>query len=57
MQQVTNWSGTVYIFPLLGAFLADSYWGRYNTIIIFSIIYILVSTIASPIVLDKKSQT
>ncbi|KAK9918205.1 hypothetical protein WJX75_002247 [Coccomyxa subellipsoidea] len=38
---VTNWSGTVYIFPLLGAFLADSYWGRYNTIIIFSIIYIL----------------
>ena len=40
--QVTNWSGTVYIFPLLGAFLADSYWGRYNTIIIFSIIYILV---------------
>ncbi|EIE19573.1 PTR2-domain-containing protein [Coccomyxa subellipsoidea C-169] len=40
-ESVTNWSGTVYIFPLLGAFLADSYWGRYNTIIIFSIIYIL----------------
>ncbi|CAL8471217.1 g10759 [Coccomyxa elongata] len=38
---VTNWSGTVYIFPLLGAFLADSYFGRYNTIIIFSIVYIL----------------
>lgn len=35
-------SGTCYIFPLLGAFLADSYWGRYATIIIFSIIYILV---------------
>lgn len=41
--QVTNWSGTCYIFPLLGAFIADSYLGRYRTIIIFSIIYIIVS--------------
>ena len=40
--QVTNWSGTCYIFPLLGAFIADSYLGRYNTIIIFSILYIIV---------------
>ena len=35
-------SGTCYIFPLLGAFLADSYWGRYFTIIIFSVVYLLV---------------
>lgn len=41
--QVTNWSGACYIFPLLGAYIADSHLGRYNTIIIFSIIYILVS--------------
>ena len=41
--QVTNWSGTCYIFPLLGAFIADSYLGRYKTIIVFSIIYIIVS--------------
>jgi hypothetical protein len=37
-------SGTCYIFPLLGAFLADSYWGRYVTIIIFSVVYLLVRT-------------
>lgn len=41
--QVTNWSGTCYIFPLLGAFIADSYLGRYKTIIIFSMVYIIVS--------------
>jgi len=40
---ITTWSGTCYITPLLGAFLADSYLGRYWTIAIFSIIYVLVS--------------
>lgn len=40
---VTNWSGTCYAMPLLGAFLADSYLGRYWTIAIFSIIYVIVS--------------
>uniref|UniRef100_A0A7N0T2Y3 Peptide transporter 1 n=2 Tax=Kalanchoe fedtschenkoi TaxID=63787 RepID=A0A7N0T2Y3_KALFE len=38
---VTNWSGTCYAMPLLGAFLADSYFGRYWTIFIFSIIYVI----------------
>ncbi|KAL3623129.1 hypothetical protein CASFOL_031945 [Castilleja foliolosa] len=38
---VTNWSGTCYITPLIGAFLADSYLGRFCTIAIFSIIYVL----------------
>ncbi|XP_043717728.1 protein NRT1/ PTR FAMILY 8.1-like [Telopea speciosissima] len=38
---VTNWSGTCYVTPLLGAFLADSYLGRYWTIAIFSILYFL----------------
>ena len=37
-------SGTCYILPLLGAFIADSYLGRYITIIVFSIIYMLVRT-------------
>ncbi|KAI3676303.1 hypothetical protein L1987_85908 [Smallanthus sonchifolius] len=36
---VSNWSGTCYATPLLGAFLADAYLGRYWTIASFSIIY------------------
>ncbi|XP_004506790.1 protein NRT1/ PTR FAMILY 8.1 [Cicer arietinum] len=38
---VTTWSGTCYLTPLLGAFLADSYFGRYWTIAGFSCIYVL----------------
>ncbi|XP_074582721.1 protein NRT1/ PTR FAMILY 8.1-like isoform X2 [Curcuma longa] len=38
---VTNWSGTCYIMPLLGAFIADAYIGRYWTISSFMMIYIL----------------
>ncbi|KAK9699215.1 hypothetical protein RND81_08G160500 [Saponaria officinalis] len=40
-KNVNNWSGTCYVTPLLGAFLADAYWGRYWVIAIFSIIYAL----------------
>lgn len=39
---VTNWSGTCYILPLVGAFFADAYLGRYLTIALFSIIYVIV---------------
>lgn len=42
---VTNWSGTCYITPLIGAFLADSYLGRYWTIAIFSMVYVLGMTL------------
>ncbi|MCD7446164.1 Peptide transporter ptr1 [Datura stramonium] len=38
---VTNFQGTCYLTPLLGAFLADAYLGRYWTIAIFSILYIM----------------
>nr|GMD06799.1 protein NRT1/ PTR FAMILY 8.1-like [Ipomoea batatas]GMD44984.1 protein NRT1/ PTR FAMILY 8.1-like [Ipomoea batatas] len=38
---VTNWQGTCYATPLLGAFLADSYLGRYRTIACFSTLYVL----------------
>ena len=34
--QVSIWSASCYVTPLIGAWLADSYWGRYKTIIIFS---------------------
>ncbi|XP_058079792.1 protein NRT1/ PTR FAMILY 8.3-like isoform X2 [Magnolia sinica] len=40
-RNVTTWSGTCYLMPLLGAVLADAYWGRYWTIAIFSTIYFI----------------
>jgi len=39
----TTWQGTCYLTPLIGATLADSYWGKYRTIAVFSTIYFLVS--------------
>ncbi|KAL6203362.1 hypothetical protein ACLB2K_027062 [Fragaria x ananassa] len=41
----SNWSGTCYLTPLLGAFLADAYLGRYKTIASFSIIYVIGMTL------------
>ncbi|KAH0707655.1 hypothetical protein KY285_010252 [Solanum tuberosum] len=38
-RNVTTWQGTCYLMPLIGAVLADAYWGRYRTIATFSIIY------------------
>ncbi|THU50013.1 hypothetical protein C4D60_Mb06t15610 [Musa balbisiana] len=42
---VTNWSGTCYIMTLLGAFVADSYLGRYWTIASFMTVYIIGLTL------------
>lgn len=39
--QLNLFEGTCYLTPLLGAWLADSLWGRYKTIIVFSAIYFL----------------
>lgn len=41
-KNVNVWHGVSAIFPLLGAFLADSYIGRFNTILFSSIIYLVV---------------
>ncbi|KAF1888123.1 hypothetical protein Lal_00039163 [Lupinus albus] len=38
---VSTWTGTYFITPLIGAVLADAYWGRYWTIAGFSIIYFI----------------
>ncbi|KAF8396886.1 hypothetical protein HHK36_018521 [Tetracentron sinense] len=45
INNVTNWSGTCYITPLIGAFLADAYLGRYWTIACFSVIYVFGMTL------------
>ncbi|GER28116.1 major facilitator superfamily protein, partial [Striga asiatica] len=44
-KNLSNWSGTCYVMPLLGAFLADAYLGRYWTIATFSIIYVFGMTL------------
>ncbi|KAK1653164.1 hypothetical protein QYE76_070969 [Lolium multiflorum] len=38
---VTNWSGTVFLTPLLGAYVADAYLGRYWTFVVGSVIYFM----------------
>nr|GMD92341.1 protein NRT1/ PTR FAMILY 8.3-like [Ipomoea batatas] len=40
-RNVTTWQGTCYLTPLIGAVLADAYWGRYWTIAVFSSIYFI----------------
>ncbi|CAN6196586.1 unnamed protein product [Urochloa humidicola] len=37
---VSNWSGTCYVMPLVGAFVADAYLGRYHTIAAFMGLYV-----------------
>ncbi|XP_049398896.1 protein NRT1/ PTR FAMILY 8.2-like [Solanum stenotomum] len=38
---VNDWIGAAYVLTLVGAFLADAYFGRFLTIIIFSCIYFM----------------
>ncbi|KAJ4825309.1 hypothetical protein Tsubulata_047494 [Turnera subulata] len=41
VRNVNNWSGSVWITPILGAYIADTYLGRYWTFTISSLIYAL----------------
>lgn len=41
VRNVNNWSGAVWITPILGAYLADSYLGRFWTFTISSLIYVI----------------
>eukprot|EP01018_Ginkgo_biloba_P015172 Gb_08056 [translate_table: standard] len=40
-RNVNNWSGAVWITPVLGAYIADSHFGRYWTFVVSSLIYLL----------------
>lgn len=46
---VSKWTGTVYIFSLVGAFLSDSYWGRYKTCGVFQVIFVVVCRYPFPL--------
>ncbi|WJX17165.1 hypothetical protein P8452_07106 [Trifolium repens] len=37
---VTNWIGTIFITPILGAYIADAHLGRYWTFVISALIYL-----------------
>ncbi|KAL0910786.1 hypothetical protein M5K25_018873 [Dendrobium thyrsiflorum] len=41
VRSVNNWSGSVWITPIVGAFIADSYFGRFWTFTISSLIYVV----------------
>ncbi|KAK4790649.1 hypothetical protein SAY86_017953 [Trapa natans] len=38
--EVNNWAGTVWLMPILGAYIADTHLGRYRIFLIASFIYI-----------------
>lgn len=38
---VSNWGGAIWLSPILGAYLADAFLGRYWTFTLFSLIYIV----------------
>lgn len=40
-KDVNTWVGASSLFPLLGGFVADSYLGRFNTILLSSLIYLV----------------
>jgi peptide/histidine transporter 3/4 len=55
--QVNIWMGTCYVTPILGAIMADSYLGRYKTIMVFSSIYLvgLLLLVATNVTCDQTS--
>nr|KYP61281.1 Peptide transporter PTR2 [Cajanus cajan] len=40
-RNISIWQGTCYLTPIIGAVVADGYWGRYWTIAVFSTIYFI----------------
>lgn len=40
-RNVTNWTGTMWIIPIIGAYIADTHWGRYWTFLVFAFVYVV----------------
>ncbi|KAJ7959565.1 protein NRT1/ PTR FAMILY 5.2-like [Quillaja saponaria] len=45
VRNVNNWSGSVWMTPILGAYIADSYLGRFWTFTVSSLIYVVGMTL------------
>nr|AFK45252.1 unknown [Lotus japonicus] len=56
-KNVNTWVGVSSLFPLLGGFVADSYLGRFNTIVMSSLIYLLGMIFLTLSVSALKSKT
>ncbi|XP_064982000.1 protein NRT1/ PTR FAMILY 5.1-like [Musa acuminata AAA Group] len=41
VRNVNNWSGSVWLTPILGAYIADAYFGRFWTFTVSSLVYVL----------------
>ncbi|OEL30831.1 Protein NRT1/ PTR FAMILY 8.3 [Dichanthelium oligosanthes] len=57
-RNVSTWIGTCFFTPVIGAFLADTYWGRYWTLVIFLSIYTigmltLTASASLPLLMDS----
>ena len=44
-RSVNYWAGVTTLMPLFGGFLADAFMGRFTTVFVSSVIYLLVSSI------------
>ncbi|KAJ8500407.1 hypothetical protein OPV22_010959 [Ensete ventricosum] len=54
VRNVNNWSGSVWITPILGAYIADTYFGRFWTFTISSLIYLLGMVLLTMVVSIKS---
>ena len=59
-RNVSTWIGTTFFTPLVGAFLADTYWGRYKTLVVFLSVYalgMLVLTVSTTLPWMRQSSS